>query len=575
VCDKSLTPAPLPDCQEKTLGTDRKHLSAILLILLLAVLSACHLPTVAQSTPTHRIGVRVVNGVGEFYDRITGSKFVPRGSNYVHVGPQAVPGGGQIVYHTVFDPGKYDASRVETALQRMHGDGYNVVRIWLSFNTLGDPSGGLSTAYLKNVVDFLNRAKANQIYVLVTQDWLPAGKYSQILNQACCNLFAAGNLNYLSSPGLTANQVYFRDLIRELIALSAPLDSVFAFELRNELYFESDLPPLSLSSGQIRTANGQAYDMANPRDKERMMEENLPYWIDQLRAAIRDVDPTALVTVGFFAPQKPNKTRVGDSRLISTYPAIWQSHADFIDLHPYPGFDLNLKQYVENFQINGMQEKPIIMGEFGANANVYPSIEKAARALMAWQADSCQYGFDGWILWTWDDDEEPDFYNALSGDDLIEKVLAPANRPDPCVAQAPGLLENNVAAGKSVMASRSVAGSQPSNAADGDPSTWWVSGAFPPQWVEIDLGQPYDIQTIRLQLAQDPAGNTVQQIWVRGPSDALRLVHEFSGHTRDNQILEFKPAMPLSGVQHVKVVTAQGVSWPAWKEIEVITIPGE
>ena len=36
------------------------------------------------STPlaAHRIQVRVINGVGEFYDTVTGEKFVPRGMNY-------------------------------------------------------------------------------------------------------------------------------------------------------------------------------------------------------------------------------------------------------------------------------------------------------------------------------------------------------------------------------------------------------------------------------------------------------------------------------------------------------------
>jgi hypothetical protein len=41
------------------------------------------------------------------------------------------------------------------------------------------------------------------------------------------------------------------------------------------------------------------------------------------------------------------------------HPAIWQPQIDFIDLHAYPGFELNLKQHVENFGVNGMQDGAI------------------------------------------------------------------------------------------------------------------------------------------------------------------------------------------------------------------------
>ena len=44
------------------------------------------LATAAPPTapPAHRIGIRVVDGRGEFFDRGTGEQFVPRGANYLH-----------------------------------------------------------------------------------------------------------------------------------------------------------------------------------------------------------------------------------------------------------------------------------------------------------------------------------------------------------------------------------------------------------------------------------------------------------------------------------------------------------
>jgi hypothetical protein len=42
-------------------------------------------PTAVPVQVEHHIGVRQVNGVGEFYNKQTDEKFIPRGVNYVFV----------------------------------------------------------------------------------------------------------------------------------------------------------------------------------------------------------------------------------------------------------------------------------------------------------------------------------------------------------------------------------------------------------------------------------------------------------------------------------------------------------
>jgi hypothetical protein len=325
--------------------------------------------------------------------------------------------------------------RTQAALARMHADGYNIVRVFLSEDSMGDARDGLSTAYLQNVADMLERAKQNNIYVLLTLQWLPkANKYGGILNADCCERFSFSNLNVLSSAGLKANETFFDDLIAGLIAAKAPMDAIFAYELRNELFFDENRPPLSLSGGMITAANGKKYNMADPVEKRRMIDENLVYWIDTERAEILSKDPTTLVGVGFFRPKEPNVPPIpaNDPRLVSTRPAIWESHADFIDLHAYLGVGMSLAQYVENFRMTGAKAKPIIMGEFGAITKSFPNAESAARSFLNWQAESCRYGFAGWIFWTWDSAEQGRYFNALQDGGRIEKALAPSARPDPC-----------------------------------------------------------------------------------------------------------------------------------------------
>ena len=317
----------------------------------------------------------------------------------------------------------------------MHADGYNVARVFLETTTTTSITGnpGLSSPYLDNVTDFLKIADANGIYVIFVTDWLPdSDPYNQIVARECCETFDSSNAVHLSASGVEASRRFYSDFVTELIERNAPLGAVFSFNVSNEIAFDANEPPLTWTSGSVTLGNGRAYDMSKPEDKKRIIDEGLVYYIDQVRLAIQKVDPTSLVGVGFFQPQSPNPTRIGDPRVIRTYSAIWESNADYIDLHAYPGLELSLAQYVENYEINGMEEKPIMMGEFGAFKGAYPNSQAAALALQAWQIESCKYGFDGWLLWTWDNEFNGEMYSALTDGGAINGALAPVIRPDPC-----------------------------------------------------------------------------------------------------------------------------------------------
>jgi endo-1,4-beta-mannosidase len=191
------------------------------------------------------------------------------------------------------------------------------------------------------------------------------------------------------------------------------------------MFYDADIPALNLASGRVHTVNGQTYDLAVPDDRQRMMDENLVYWIDEMRAAIREIDPTALVTISFPAV-------VGGPRLVRPQVAIEDSTAAFVDLHMYLGLGTSLDYYLRSFGYDGDTERPVILGEYGAHRRGFPSAEAAAEALRDLQAATCALGFDGWLLWTFDADKQTGLYNGLSEGGVIDRALAPVNRPDPC-----------------------------------------------------------------------------------------------------------------------------------------------
>ena len=73
------------------------------------------------------------------------------------------------------------------------------------------------------------------------------------------------------------------------------------------------------------------------------------------------------MTAGFFPPDSPNPwpKRPAPS---ASYAAIWKRTLDFLDFHPLILRCYSLGDPVENFEMEGLALKPVIMGEFGALA---------------------------------------------------------------------------------------------------------------------------------------------------------------------------------------------------------------
>jgi hypothetical protein len=531
-----------------------------------AVPTKASAPTARAENPEHRIGVRANNGVGEFYDRLTGEKFVARGANYVFV-PR-----GSGYTNTLLAVGTYDPQRTRADFAHLAGLGYNSVRVFLDQCNRGPAcigragASGLNPAYLDNIADMLLAARETGIYILFTSNDLPdEGGYSEEANFGSGGDFAGyRNSYYLRPQSISATRRYWRDLLNGLGERNPAFDAVLGWQLLNEQWMFRDQPPLSLTSGTVQTTTG-SYDMGDPQQKKQMVSEGLIYYIAQMKEEILLHDPTALVTMGFFVPEL-----VAPDWYVDTAPLLKGSDLDFFDFHAYPG-PLSLQAHAAGFGMLGYAARPIIMGEYGAFRHIYADAQTAGRVTTNWVAESCDLGFDGWLYWTYypaDASAGDRTWGLVDENDYLLELLSPHNQPDPCAPaeQAGG----NLAYSKAARASNSLPDQPAGQAVDGDPATSWSAGASPEQWLEIDLGAPATISAIRLTVAQYPAGNTVHQIWARGPGDNLKKIFEFSGNTTDNQVLEFRPAPPAAGIQFIRILTVSSPSWVAWREIEVI-----
>jgi len=542
---------------------------ALVLALLLGGLVA---EAPSQDGPKHRISICEVDGQAKFFDASTGAEFVPRGFNYTRLKRLRKHSDRTFMsYHSTFNRGAYDRASAQKALAAMAREKYNTVRVFLNHATEGgiaDPGQPLSRKYIDNFVDFVRLAKDNDIVVLPTIDGLPIPEPTGVNRSLWCPDFQCTAAHVLTEEGVKANTEFFTAFVRKLKKANAPFDAILGYELRNELTFEPDLPPLTLTRGSVKTANGKTYLLSDPRQKQLMLEEGLVFWLNQTREAIRAEDPEALVGVGLVPPQEPHPIRAGDHRLSITRPVIEKSELDFIDVHIYPETNrFGMKAFAENFGFSHTTDKPILLGEFGALVTMYTSVEVATRAMVEWQQASVEFGIDGWLLWAWDADLTKETWNAVDGGGMMGRALAPASRAIARDPLAAGVMPDRPTL--TARASATQKSTPPELAIDGT-LAHWGAGAFAPQWIEVRLNPPGRLSAIQLVVSQSPAGHTVHELWLQRGGGPFVKVHNFDGETKDLDRLTYSLGAESEAVEAIRIVTVKSPSWVGWREIELI-----
>jgi hypothetical protein len=130
----------------------------------------------------------------------------------------------------------------------------------------------------------------------------------------------------------------------------------------------------------------------------------------------------------------------------------------------------------------------------------------------------------------------------------------------------------NVARGKPVGASQEEPLHLASHAVDGNFFSYWGSGAFPPQWIEVDLGGSFPIGKVRAAVTMLPGGLTTHIVYgrVAGRGYEYALVGAHTGITADQDWLEF-PGPAAVELESILVESTESPSWIGWREIEALS----
>lgn len=392
--------------------------------------------TVADAKPLPRIAVRN----GRFVNTATGREMRPCGFNYIRLRVRGTPP-NTYLWHDTFNPTSYDPDRAERMFREISKRGFNLVRVFL------DPSAGegfvereganeLSPRYLANLFDFLKRARANRVYVMLCFCYLPP-RASYSIGRRVANV-EGGNTQYLHPDYVQAKARWMADVCAAIKAHEPGLlSTVFSYELENESHFIATQAPFSLR-GAVVQWGGKSYDTAKAEDLQRLADDAIVTAIDAAERAVRAVDRQALVgasvftfrAVGRSGPARLTEDRTPDNRFPARPLAIARSRSAYVDVHFYPTGDGTIDEDYRSIEFEELHEackragKPMIVGEIGAFKFAFKTLESAADAMERSIGRLFRDGWKGFLYWTYDNEEQREqLWEATAGGGELLRAL--------------------------------------------------------------------------------------------------------------------------------------------------------
>ena len=467
-----------------------RSLDMAALLLSLSALLPFH-AVASDVEPLPRVRVDTSGSVARFRAGDSTKPLLPRGADYIRLNRTSIGVPAPVdpsdtplpAYHSTFSVGKYNRTRAKIELTAMQRLGYNMARVFIDDgrtycglkelvgsklvpvlecteatsrpNGVGGAwnSSELSPEYMDNFADFVRLAAAQRVWLMPTFQRFPCTARFLAMTRPRNPDISDGNADYLDLPTVRAKAEYLSEFVRQLRARVGPalMSTVLAYSLENEArMYGNDKPFSDPSLTAVTISDGRSYNMSREEDRRDARDAGYAEWAHTIAAAIRAEDPEALVTAGMFtyyavghlsSADAPGPTK-GDPRFPPD-PAHLSRHStlDYIDIHVYPAgksFNLTLDLASENLDQIDRSRVPIMMGEFGTFKKNFPTVEEAAAEMQSLMLRTCKdYGFQGWLAWTWDTfEQEWMLWDLQDRDAYIGRSIAPINFTDPCFAGA-------------------------------------------------------------------------------------------------------------------------------------------
>jgi hypothetical protein len=254
---------------------------------------------------------------------------------------------------------------------------------------------------------------------------------------ACANSdqaqFEDVNWLLMTDEAMSFRERFLRDFVRALEQSGAPRGHIFSYDLSEWHFNKAKLPFTLIDGRRIETAAG-SFTLNTWADAVDMMRKSFVLFVNRMTGAIKHVAPDAMTGIDLFPSEPfPRDPRFHDAA------ALFASDLDYIGLQMYPFFAESkgrpaLEELMEKFGVPERHDKPILMEEFGSLKRL-ENLDEAVENLQDWMRLSTDYGFRGWILWTYDCTEQArpafneDFWLGVSADGRLLEALSPRHLP--------------------------------------------------------------------------------------------------------------------------------------------------
>ncbi len=389
--------------------------------------------------------VAVAADGGGFVDQGTGLPFVPFGTNYYDPNTGWPPKVWQ----------QFDPNRVTEQFAVMQDLGVNCARVFLAASTFQPDVDTVDEGALRKLDTLVRIAREAGIRLILTGPdhwegppayWKPDRFAGARALGALETFWQTVGRRYRGEPAIFAWDLLNEPAIPWFVETWRPawnawlaqkygdrtgLKTAWADELKEDESWGSIAAP------QDKAAEGNSRLLDWQMFRESLADE----WVRRQVGAIRQADPTHLITVGYIQWSYP-AIRPGDPSLYSAFnPKRQAQWLDFISIHFYPlmgqpvasrtNWDNNLA-YLQSILAYCHVGKPVVLEEYGwygggaAPGRQHLSEHDQANWLVA-ELEASRRLADGWLSWPFaDTPESTDMsrYGGLVKSDLVYKIWA-------------------------------------------------------------------------------------------------------------------------------------------------------
>jgi endo-1,4-beta-mannosidase len=423
-------------------GIRRRHWAGLSVTALLLV--AATLAGAAQTGPA--MGLIAVDPNGQsFIEKPSGRPYTPFGVNYYDPNTGWAPK----IWR------QFDAKRVTRHFEVMRSLGVNCARVFLTAATFQPDVNTIDEQALAKLDTLVRIARQSGIWLILTGPdhwegspayWKPDRFAGERALKALDNFWRAAGRRYRGEPAIFAWDLlnephipWFMETWRPLWSkwLQAKYEDVdklktaWAGELKEgESWGNVAVPENKASAGNPRLLDWQRF-------RESLADE----WVRRQAEAIRQADPTHLVTVGYIQWSYPLVRGGNPSQYAAFNPQRQARWLDFMCMHFYPllgrplgskeAWDRNLA-YLQATLAYCHVGKPVVLEEFGwygggAPRGQPPLTEDEQDRWIVAEIEATRRLSDGWLSWPFADtptSTDMSMYGGLMRSDLTPKQWA-------------------------------------------------------------------------------------------------------------------------------------------------------